>query len=759
MLVHRIGQLAVVLGGVVLAGACSSTESAHAGLAKGCTLNSDCDSGLVCSFGLCHVECKTSADCTGGAACVQSSNGVDVCQLSTESTCTFTHQCPDPLVCAVDSKCRNQCVTDRDCLANQKCAARGVCAEVSEVTPTGQLKDSPDAGGTGTGGASGAGGTGAGGTAGAANGGEGPDASVGGNPSAGGSSAGGAADASAGGTSAGGTSAGGTSAGGTSAGGSPASGGAPDASSGSLCTGGAPGSPTPPACVDTGNGVAIAGSILYGGTRTGRLYVMATDNNRSIFAGTSLSTGGGSPYAYVIRGLPLTNGPVKVVAYLDTGNDTIANVPSDPIATTQITMSGSTQAGVNLNLADPTPAAVPTLAAPQVVALSGGAYLQVRAPQDANGLALLDAIRIYWDTSPNPSASQHLGTLTTTASGFPTVGGLTNGTTYYFSAAGVAAGVEGAPSPSVSAVPAPSASSGHDVSGTISYSCDGVAKASVATVALIGLGVNAGTIAATSLTANPQPYTIHGVPDGIWSAFGFIVMNGNGLMDLGDETSGLDVGSPFVAVSGAAATAPPVVIRDTSGLASVKTSYSAGAGYSLKFNVEPNRKTPVYASVCGGPHISTPSDFGLNNSTNAGRWSLNWNIASVPSTVESYAVNATYSDGTTETLAVPVTRVFTDAPYLASPSGAGASSAPTLTWTIPLSAPASGYAQEISVATNSGSQLWNYAVPAGVTSVVYNVDGRASQATLASGQSYQWSVDVVDQFGNSAYAQTTFTTQ
>jgi hypothetical protein len=504
---------------------------------------------------------------------------------------------------------------------------------------------------------------------------------------------------------------------------------------------------TPPACVDTGNGVDIAGSVAYAGTHTGRLYVMATDNNHQPFAGTSLSTAGGSPFSYVIRGLPNTNGTVNVVAYLDTGNDTIPNVPSDPVATTQVSLSGSTMAGVNLNLADPPAAAPPTMPAPQVTPLPGSVVLQIRPPTDANGLALVDAFRIYWDTSPDPTSGRHLGMLTSSVSSFPTVGGLTNGITYYFTVAAVAAGVEGAASPSASAVPtALNPGTGHDVSGTLSYGCAGVTSSTSASVTLIGN--NNGVFSLMSLTANPQPYVIHGVPDGVWGLISFIDMNANGVIDTGDETTGFEISNPFVVVSGAAATAPPIVVPGTNALASVKAFYDASSGYRLRFVVEQNRKLPVSASICGGPHIPTPSDLGMQRLTNSGRYYLDWNISSVPSVADLYGVNVAYSDGTTETLAAPITRVFTDAATLVSPPSTGAASVPTLTWSLPLSAPAT-YMQEIQVTPNgSGNTLWDYVTGPGVTSVVYNADGRASQATLTSGQSYQWSVDVTDQLGN-----------
>src|SRR5262245_42049391 len=113
-------------------------DPVKAGVAKGCTLNSDCNGGLVCSFGLCHQECKATTDCPAGQRCVQTESS-NVCQLDKEAECHFNTDCAEPLVCAVDLQCRNQCNGQADCLAGQKCADH-VCAEPDEVNEDGGLK-------------------------------------------------------------------------------------------------------------------------------------------------------------------------------------------------------------------------------------------------------------------------------------------------------------------------------------------------------------------------------------------------------------------------------------------------------------------------------------------------------------------------------------------------------------------------------------------------------------------------------------------
>ena len=139
-------------------------DPVKAGVAKGCTLNSDCKDGLVCGFGLCHQECEESSDCPAGQRCVQTEKS-NVCQLNDEAECHFNSDCAKPLVCAVDLQCRNQCNGKEDCLPSQECADH-VCAEPEEVDESGGLKGAvTGAGGEGGGGPGPSGGSGGSGAA------------------------------------------------------------------------------------------------------------------------------------------------------------------------------------------------------------------------------------------------------------------------------------------------------------------------------------------------------------------------------------------------------------------------------------------------------------------------------------------------------------------------------------------------------------------------------------------------------------------
>jgi hypothetical protein len=127
-----------------LGGACSSDKQL-AGLAAGCSINSDCASPLVCAFRRCHVACTSSRDCGAGQRCVSSDRPTHVCQLDDERNCTFTSDCPSGEYCGVDQQCRDECIADIDCLKDQVCISR-TCADKTELTDAGTLVSKSDAG-------------------------------------------------------------------------------------------------------------------------------------------------------------------------------------------------------------------------------------------------------------------------------------------------------------------------------------------------------------------------------------------------------------------------------------------------------------------------------------------------------------------------------------------------------------------------------------------------------------------------------------
>jgi len=140
---------------LVVAAACSNHKTPLPG--KTCFLNSDCEDPLSCTFGKCHEACVGDSDCPGRGLCVYGSlpGAGDGAQMSVldagrvkvcvQETCALNSQCPDPLVCGRDLRCRQECDTKRDCPgANQLCVlgndmGQKVCAEPPDIGDDGQL--------------------------------------------------------------------------------------------------------------------------------------------------------------------------------------------------------------------------------------------------------------------------------------------------------------------------------------------------------------------------------------------------------------------------------------------------------------------------------------------------------------------------------------------------------------------------------------------------------------------------------------------
>ncbi len=148
MSLSRILRLMVVC--TSLAAGCSSAKKIDVG--GTCVLNSDCNQGLMCTWGKCHVACQTSADCQPGQSCIMASTQSTVCESPT--ACIYNSDCPAGLKCAVDQQCRQQCQTDVDCSPGQACTTTLTCADLNQVDPNNNLVVH-DGGISGTGGTSG----------------------------------------------------------------------------------------------------------------------------------------------------------------------------------------------------------------------------------------------------------------------------------------------------------------------------------------------------------------------------------------------------------------------------------------------------------------------------------------------------------------------------------------------------------------------------------------------------------------------------
>jgi hypothetical protein len=102
-----------------------------------CTLNSDCNSPLVCTMNKCHEACRVTIDCPAEQSCVKM-GGVGVCQLPAETPCAASVPCGPLLICASDLRCRSACSSAANCTDGQVCV-QSVCADTKDLGADGKL--------------------------------------------------------------------------------------------------------------------------------------------------------------------------------------------------------------------------------------------------------------------------------------------------------------------------------------------------------------------------------------------------------------------------------------------------------------------------------------------------------------------------------------------------------------------------------------------------------------------------------------------
>jgi|HubBroStandDraft_1064217.scaffolds.fasta_scaffold00824_7 hypothetical protein len=152
----RLGALrltGLILAAAAVVAACSSSSPVTV---IGCSLNSDCQMGLICALGKCRTQCVNATDCpVMGSTCIDDGRNA-VCEVPADKNkpCTQESDCPVPLACASDYRCRNLCQSAADCnvlgITGRVCAAdlNGVdyCADPSEVSDAGVIDLAPPLG-------------------------------------------------------------------------------------------------------------------------------------------------------------------------------------------------------------------------------------------------------------------------------------------------------------------------------------------------------------------------------------------------------------------------------------------------------------------------------------------------------------------------------------------------------------------------------------------------------------------------------------
>jgi hypothetical protein len=520
-------------------------------------------------------------------------------------------------------------------------------------------------------------------------------------------------------------------------------------------------------------GYSVSGTVSYTGSKTGWIYITARFSGGG---GPGVGTAIASPGAFTIRGLQ--PGTYVIQAWRDTVGNGVANV-ADPFGTSAPVTVAPSATGVTVALTDPTLPAPSTPDGPNVFPVDQAAAIvwdSVSNTTTSIGGSGATAYRIYWSQGPGCAVYSLLATVPENDSGVFFQSGLTNGAQYCYKVSSMIGSNESAPSDAVGPVTIGSPAGGVSVSGTVTFS--GTATGPLWVVVHSNNGATGTRIASPT---SPASYTISGVQPGTYQLFAFIDMNNNGAVDLGDKAVVEDMLSHSV-VGSSNLTGQDITLPPGNALAAMPTIYqhntpfsgTAQDQYFVSPHIYPLVKLPVKVTITSGPNIPVPFDIGNDGwgYGDSNPWIYTGNggsFGAVPSVGDEYAFSVTYSDSSTETLTASVTGVFDNnglaTPVSPAPGGTADSVTPTFTWSAPANPPAGDYAYRVGVQQSGsfGQWIWDYGEhddtfllpPA--TSILYNVDGNASQPSLTPGASYYWWITVKDGNQNEGSNYSSFT--
>lgn len=492
---------------------------------------------------------------------------------------------------------------------------------------------------------------------------------------------------------------------------------------------------------------SISGSIIYSGSHTGRIYIgLKYQNGGATGHGTSIS----SPGAFTIRGV--TPGTYyKLSAEMDIHRDGTLNAdnPSGEILT--ITVTSGNLSNQDITLTDPAPA-TPVTPTGLTINPSDGAAMICWDVMRTNGKIIAESYKIYWGTD---TAATNGTPINVPARNSVYMQSIANGS-YYYKISALVGTTESAPSDVVGPITIGPGVGLNTVSGTVTIP--------ITPTGPLYVGVYAGhkIYYFTRITspAALHTYSLSGVPNGTYRAFAVL----NQINDEGTGDPSIDIYGELPILINNNNPTKNLIISAANSISHVATEHWTGgssSGYILNFNVVGMIKLPVQVSLASGQNIPVPMDIQKANNSR-GMFSCSINIGGVrPALTDTYRFDVTYADGTTEQLTAPVTAVLDS--FVQNPFEAGPSVTPTFSWSAPASPPAfySYYIEVIDSIT--GNLVWYYpgstpyGMPSTQTSVLYNVDGTATQTSLISGRMYYVYYMAIDENANFALYMPTYT--
>ncbi|OGU08649.1 MAG: hypothetical protein A2075_02685 [Geobacteraceae bacterium GWC2_58_44] len=495
-------------------------------------------------------------------------------------------------------------------------------------------------------------------------------------------------------------------------------------------------------------GASISGSVGNSTGKSGRIYLsLNSQNGGSASLGTSIAAAG----AFTINGVQ-SGTPYTVQAFVDTQGTGIRHA-NDPSGSSGVVTAGSGNVPAG-SFAVAIPSAVPAQAPLRVMVYPGnGANFVIwEGPGTDSGLPISDKYTVSWSAS---------------ATGSPVAGSkdVWSGDKDFFAHVGASSAlyyrvtaVAGGSSASSGWIKgAPPAGTG-SVTGRVFFS--GVTATGPLLVALANESASPPAIHVVAV-ANPVTggsFSASNVPAGTYSIYPILDLNNSGTFDLGDI--GPSDGNDFnhtVTVAGSPVTAPDVILDNVDASATLTTSHGInqwGEWYNLQLYAQSMKKQLVKVQIASGPQISGPIDLALDENQ-----FRTWLNVSRPKVGDSYQINLTFSDGSTQTVARSVSAVLDGFATPLAPVGFIAfNPTPNFSWSAPSPAPAQYmYSLWLSEANGYGG-IWDaWGMPSSQTSVPYGTQGDASQQSLTDGITYNWTINVTDSNGNQSQNQASFT--
>ncbi len=545
--------------------------------------------------------------------------------------------------------------------------------------------------------------------------------------------------------------------------------------------------------INPGAAYTVSGTVGYGGSKSGWTYLELYSNNCSGCnnnLGTSISeatlTSGG---AFTIHGVP--PGTYTLQAFMDNLGYGAQNASNPTGSIQNVTVTNEGVSGLAVVLTDPP--AVTLSTAPTWKssigsgAFSGGAFVSFQTIQNSNGIEMPASYTVEWSTSSSFSTVTGSKSFAATGGNNPwIVNGLTNGTTYYFRAQGVAGSSTSAWSATSSAITIDPPTGGYAVSGTVTFSETASGPLYVGFYDQNTSNVYADVVGSkASPPKSPASYSVN-VPAGSnYFFFGILDQNNTGLISGPGQVSntGGNNNTAPVVISGTT-TGKNLILPSTNSAATVMTQNSeqinqngTSSNYSVGFNVNGLLKLPVAVEIAteSDAGVVIPADIAAGGFNGNGDQFSFWTglNGAAPKVGDTYTLDVTYSDNTTQILTVTVSAVLDAFVTPISPVGTSASLTPNFSWTDP--ANASNYTYQFWLCCNSNNNgnntIWQIpgnnsnsnGFSSSITSLTWgsdptNPNNPPNVSSLNGSTNYNWQIQATDINGNSAQVQVSFET-